>query len=428
MPLGTSLNRQLALRLCVGGLMIATLLGGAVFSYEMERIDDAFVEEAVEQARTLSPQLPPRLDKAAKPQVQARLEAFLRERRSAASHFAGAEIYAADRTSLAEIMAEDGGMLGPAVDRSRHVFPEPGASWYTKHIIGGELYLLVMTGLSSPERPDGGYFEGIYHVSRARVAVASRMGLRTSILVILSVLATSALLYPVITRLNRSLVERSRSLLYANLGAIEMLGSAIAKRDSDTNSHNYRVSLYALGLAEAAGLDDAGIRSLLKGAFLHDVGKLAIPDSILLKPGKLNDAEFAVMKTHVTHGLDLIERFQWLKDAADVVGCHHEKYDGSGYMAGLAGERIPLAARIFAIADVFDALTSKRPYKEPMEPAQATAIMAAGRGSHFDPALLDLFFSMANGLYGEFGGREDEGLVHTLRLRTLHYFEEALER
>lgn len=426
MALGTSLNRQLALRLCIGGMVIATALGGAVFSYEMERIDDAFVEEAVEQARSLSPQLPPRLDKAASPQVQARLETFLRERRSGASHFAGAEIYAADRTTLAEAMADDNGLLAQAVDRSRHAFPDPGESWYTKHIVGGELYLLVMTGLS--DRPDGGYFEGIYHVSRARVAVASRMGLRTSILVILSVLATSALLYPIITRLNRSLVERSRALLYANLGAIEMLGSAIAKRDSDTNSHNYRVSLYALRLAEGAGLDGDGIRSLLKGAFLHDVGKLAIPDSILLKPGKLDDAEFAVMKTHITHGLDLVERFAWLKDAADVVGHHHEKYDGSGYMAGLAGERIPLAARIFAIADVFDALTSKRPYKEPMPPAQATAIMAAGRGSHFDPALLDLFFSMAGDLYGEFGGREDEGLVNTLRLRTLHYFEEALER
>jgi HD-GYP domain-containing protein (c-di-GMP phosphodiesterase class II) len=422
-----SLNRQLALRLGIGGLVIAIALGGATFAYEMERIDDTLVEEAVEQARTLSPQLPTRLDAAARAEVQARLEKFLKERRGAADHFAGAEIYGPDRASLAEAMADDSGALGRAVDRSRHEFPQPGESWYTKHMVGGELYLLVMTGLSAPDGATIGYFEGIYHVSRARLAWASRMGLRSSILVILSVLATSALLYPVITRLNRSLVERSRALLYANLGAIEMLGGAIAKRDSDTNSHNYRVTLYALRLAEESGLDAAGIRSLLKGAFLHDVGKLAIPDSILLKPGKLDDAEFAVMKTHITHGLDLVTRFAWLRDAADVVGHHHEKFDGSGYMAGLAGEQIPLAARIFAIADVFDALTSKRPYKEAMPVHQATAIMAAGRGSHFDPALLDRFFSMAGDLFAEFGGREDEGLKDILRRRTLDYFEAALE-
>lgn len=425
--MGRSLNRQLALRLGLGGMIIAALLGAATFAYEMERIDDAFVEEAVEEARLLAQVLPPRLDAAAAPQVREVLARFLRERRDSKGHFAGAEVYGPDRASLAEALAADDGRLAQAVDRSGHVFPEPGESWYDKHVVGGELYLLVVTGLASPGGVPLGYFEGIYHVSRARVAVASRLGLRTSILVILSVLATSGLLYPVITRLNRSLIQRSRDLLFANLGAIEMLGNAVAMRDSDTNSHNYRVTLYALHLAEAAGLDAAAIRSLLKGAFLHDVGKLAIPDAILLKPAKLDDDEFRVMKTHVGQGRALIERFEWLRDAADVVGHHHEKYDGGGYPAGLAGASIPLTARTFAIADVFDALTSKRPYKEALPVAKATAIMAAGRGSHFDPALLDLFFSMAERLHAEFGGREDEGLRHTLAVRTLHYFETALD-
>lgn len=425
--MGSSLNRQLALRLGLGGMVIAALLGAATFAYEMERIDDAFVGEAVEESRLLAQVLPPRLDAAAAPRVREVLARFLRERRDSKGHFAGAEVYAPDRTSLAEAIADDDGRLAQAVDRSGHVFPEPGESWYDKHVVGGELYLLVMTGLASPDGAPLGYFEGIYHVSRARVAAASRMGLRTSVLVILSVLATSGLLYPVIIRLNRSLLQRSRDLLYANLGAIEMLGNAVAMRDSDTNSHNYRVTLYALRLAEAAGLGAAAVRSLLKGAFLHDVGKLAIPDAILLKPGKLDDDEFRVMKTHVGQGRALVERFEWLRDAADVVGHHHEKYDGGGYPAGLAGESIPLTARIFAIADVFDALTSKRPYKEALPVAKATAIMAAGRGSHFDPALLDLFFSMAEGLHGEFGGREDEGLRHALAVDTLRYFATALE-
>lgn len=423
-----SLNRQLAVRLGLGGMLIAALLGGGTFAWEMERLDDVFVEAAADEARRLAPALPPRLDKADSPRLNEILSRFLRDRTAEADHFVGAEIYGRDQHSLAEAWVRDDGVLARAVDRSSHLFPKEGAVWYAKHLVEGELYLLVVTALTTPDGTPLGYFEGVYHVSKERLAAAGRTGLRTSILVIVSVLLTSGLLHPVITRLNRSLIQRSRDLLYANLGAIEMLGNAVAMRDSDTNSHNYRVTLYAVHLAEAAGLDAGEIRSLLKGAFLHDVGKLAIPDAILLKPGKLDDAEFAVMKTHVEQGVELVERFEWLRDAAAVVGCHHEKFDGGGYPAGRSGKAIPLAARVFAIADVFDALTSRRPYKEPFPVPQATAIMAAGRGSHFDPDLLDLFFTLAEPLHAEFGGREDEGLRETLGLRTLHYFESALER
>ncbi|TAN71934.1 MAG: HD domain-containing protein, partial [Magnetospirillum sp.] len=368
------------------------------------------------------------LDRTTAPQVQAALEAFLRGSEGGTSdHFAGAEIYGRDHASLAEAIAPQGEAAAQAIDRSGHVFPDPGRNWYLKHMVAGEIYLQVMTGLTgSPDAPPTGYLEGIYHVSRGRVAEARNAGLRTTILVILSVLATSGLLYPIILQLNRRMVAGSRALLAANIGAIEMLGNAIAKRDSDTNSHNYRVTIYALRLAEAIGLEQDTIRSLIKGAFLHDVGKLAIPDSILLKPGKLDDDEFEIMKTHVSHGLDVVERFEWLRDAADVVACHHEKFDGSGYTAGLAGEHIPINARIFAIADVFDALTSRRPYKEPMPVNQATAIMLAGRGSHFDPTLLDTFFTMAAELFAEFGGCEDLGLDDTLRRISTPYFEALL--
>lgn len=425
----SSLSRQLALRLGLGGLIIAAILGAATFAYEMERIDDTFVEEAVAEAQALSPQLPPNLDVAGAAAIRQHLRNFLDQRKGGrGENFVGAEIYNRDKNSVAEVVMTQDDALESAIDRSNHVFPTDGESWYAKHIVGGEVYLLVLTGLSAEDGSTKGYFEGIYHVSRARLTGISRLALRSVVLVILSVLAASALLHPIITRLHRSLVHRSLDLLHSNLGAIEMLGSAIAKRDSDTNSHNYRVSLYALHLAEAEGLGHSTIRSLLKGAFLHDVGKLAIPDAILLKPGKLDDEEFAVMKTHVHHGLDLITQFRWLRDAADVVGCHHEKFDGSGYDHGLAGEQIPITARIFAIADVFDALTSKRPYKLPFPVPQATAIMAAGRGGHFDPRLLDLFFTLADDLHALYGGREDDGLKYELRHRTLHYFREVLEK
>ena len=159
----------------------------------------------------------------------------------------------------------------------------------------------------------------------------------------------------------------------------------------------------------AAGLPAAEMRLLLKGAFLHDVGKLGIRDAILLKPGRLDPAEFGEMKRHVDHGLDIIARSSWLKDAVSVVGHHHEKWDGSGYGSGLKGDQIPLAARIFAVADVFDALTSRRPYKEPLPVEEALAILEQGRGAHFDPGVLDLFAPLARPLHQRHAGEEGAG-------------------
>jgi HD-GYP domain-containing protein (c-di-GMP phosphodiesterase class II) len=134
------------------------------------------------------------------------------------------------------------------------------------------------------------------------------------------------------------------------------------------------------------------------------VGKLGIRDAVLLKPGKLDAAEFGEMKLHVAHGLDIIGRSSWLRDARAVVGHHHEKWDGSGYGGGLRGEAIPRVARIFAVADVFDALASRRPYKEPLPVDEALAILEQGRGTHFDPGVLDLFAPMARELHRRVGG------------------------
>ena len=176
-----------------------------------------------------------------------------------------------------------------------------------------------------------------------------------------------------------------------------MLGSAIAKRDSDTDAHNYRVTFYSVRLAEAIGLDEPKIRSLIKGAFLHDVGKIAIRDATLLKPGRLNTEEFTEMQSHVQHGLEIVENAGWLADAGQVIG----------YPNGLAGEAIPITARIFAIADVFDALTSARPYKEAIPPDQSLAILREGAGRHFDPALLEAFEPLAPVLYATMSRQED---------------------
>jgi len=255
---------------------------------------------------------------------------------------------------------------------------------------------------------------------------------RTTLSAIVVVLITVLGLYPVIIRLTQQLSLLSTNLLIANLQTAKALGNAIAKRDSDTDAHNYRVTIYSVRLAEATGLDTKKMQGLIKGAFLHDVGKIGTPDNILLKPGKLTESEFSEMKNHVGHGIDIIRNSSWLQDAEDVVLHHHEKYGGNGYAANgdkaLIGKNIPLAARIFAIADVFDALTSRRPYKEPFDFDTTMAEMEKNVGTHFDPELFIAFQSIAKPLYNTLANREDELPKDILKEIVQLYFLNNLEQ
>ena len=256
-----------------------------------------------------------------------------------------------------------------------------------------------------------GYLEGIYHAPDEIVSQIKSQTLWSLILVVVIIFVTTLVLYPLIIRLHHKLLEQAHILALTNIGMLKVLGSAIAKRDSDTNIHNYRVALYAVRLGERMHLSGTAMQGLIKGAFLHDVGKIAISDTILLKAGKLTNEEFEVMKTHVRHGGDILRSYDWLKDADEVVRCHHEKFDGSGYLAGLKREEIPLNARIFAVIDVFDALTSKRPYKEPFSVETSIGIIRESIGSHFDPEIAELFLEHAEVYYHEIC-LEDESLLH----------------
>lgn len=186
----------------------------------------------------------------------------------------------------------------------------------------------------------------------------------TLLIVIVTILLIFISILPLIHTQYKSLVKSKNQILEANVSILLSLGNAIAKRDSDTNEHNYRVTYYSIKIAESMNLSKQQIQALVKGAFLHDIGKIAISDTILLKPSKLTNEEFGIMKTHVNHGVDIVKNIKWLQDAIVVIQNHHEKVDGSGYPNGLKKDDIPIEARIFAVADVFDALTSKRPYKE----------------------------------------------------------------
>ena len=172
------------------------------------------------------------------------------------------------------------------------------------------------------------------------------------------------------------------------------LSKTIEAKDRYTSGHSQRVSKIAVELAQQVGFDEDRLETLRLGALLHDIGKVAVPDSVLLKPGFLTDDEFAIMKRHPMAGDRILAAIPGLRDMADIARSHHEKWDGSGYPLGVAGDSIPLEGRICAIADAFDALTTKRSYKAAMPVEKALAIIEKDSGTHFDPDLAKVFLSM----------------------------------
>lgn len=193
-------------------------------------------------------------------------------------------------------------------------------------------------------------------------------------------------------RTHLSLVS-TKQLAQSYNDAIYMLGEASEFKDADTGTHIWRMAAYSSALAAAAGWDAQACLQLEFAAPMHDIGKLGIPDAILHKPAKLDAAEWAVMQTHSDVGYKILSKSSapLLQMAATIARYHHEKWDGSGYPCALAGTGIPEMARIVAIADVFDALTTKRPYKEPWPLAQVMDTLQSSAGSHFEPRLVDLF-------------------------------------
>jgi putative two-component system response regulator len=204
--------------------------------------------------------------------------------------------------------------------------------------------------------------------------------------------------------------RRTEELRISQEVTMVALASLAETRDNETGNHILRTQHYVLALAThlrdharfSAALSEEVVDRVFKAAPLHDIGKVGIPDRILLKPGRLDADEFEIMKTHTTLGRDAIENAQrrvgvsvpLLEVAKEIALSHQEKWDGSGYPEGLAGEAIPLSARLMAVADVYDALISRRVYKAPMSHEQAAAIIVAGAGQHFDPDISDAFVAL----------------------------------
>ena len=206
-----------------------------------------------------------------------------------------------------------------------------------------------------------------------------------------------------ITRLNRyqkllqeraKLREANEHLLAAYEETIEGLSHALDLRDKETEGHSLRVTELTIRLAQAYGLTEEEITHIRRGALLHDMGKIGVPDAILQKPAALSDEEWRVMRKHPQYVYDMLYSVQYLRPALSIPYCHHEKWDGTGYPRGLKGEQIPISARLFAVADVWDALTSDRPYRPAWSREQALDFIREQSGSHFDPQAVELFLRL----------------------------------
>lgn len=208
-------------------------------------------------------------------------------------------------------------------------------------------------------------------------------------------------------RLEKLVRQRTVELRASYEDTLNALVLALDAREHATAGHSRRVALYCLYLALELGYPRDGLASLYRGAVLHDIGKIGVPDAVLLKPGPLDAQERALMEQHVVLAARLLEPVAYLRSSVNIPRYHHERWDGKGYAAGLSGTQIPLEARIFAVIDVYDALCSQRPYKEPLPDDQARALIATEAGRHFDPQVVDAFLAVPSPVWRRLADEAD---------------------
>ncbi len=287
-------HRKLIARLAVGWFVLSAAIGVVVFILEIRKVDEFVVDLAFSESKSFTKDEEDRINNP-DPEHRAILLAKSKEH-IAMGHFIVVHLYGRDGRKILSV-SQPGRELIEVLNPYPSTF-KPDTADYRTFYLDGYPAVHVSVPLMQRAGEISGRFEGVYltdpkTASAMKGRVASSL-VQTSVVVLLA----TVLLYPVIISLNRNLLKSSVDLSRANIGMLKVLGSAVAKRDSDTNSHNYRVTLYAVSLAEAIGISSDEIRKLMKGAFLHDLGKIGVSDAILLKPGKLSPEEFEIIKTH----------------------------------------------------------------------------------------------------------------------------------
>lgn len=319
--------------------------------------------------------------------------------------------------------------------------PQPNGKLARDHLLAGNSYDLVLSDMVMPEMDGLKLLEWIHHhdgdlpvimvtamhdLSTALEAI--RRGAYDYILkpfekdqLFLSVRRALEHRHLVLENRNyqrnlEKLVEERTSQLRGALqqlersydDTLEALGGALDLKDAETEGHCKRVTAYTLAIAKAMNLDPQLLPQFARGAFLHDIGKMAIPDGILRKPGPLNPDEQRTMRRHCDIGHQMLSRIPFLRDVAEIVLAHQEFYDGTGYPRGLKGEEIPLGARIFAVADTLDAMTSDRPYRSALSLAAAQKEIKRCSGTQFDPQVVEAFLGLDDDLIRELRAHTDE--------------------
>jgi HD-GYP domain-containing protein (c-di-GMP phosphodiesterase class II) len=414
-------NKRAAVRIAVVTTILAAVASPAAWLVAHEKAEADTVSMAIEESRRLLRHI----DAAAltgpdAAKYAARAADFL-----AGGLFDVAEIYDQEGNKLAVAMTREGAAVEALLPR--HGPPDYRAARYEDmRFQAGAWTLRVFVPLEKT-RGSGpveiaGYFEGVRIVPAWQLEQIWGNAVRAALIAGFASLLCGAALYPVVVRLSAENERKAHEVLESHIALMEALGHAIAKRDSDTGAHNFRVAWIATRIAERIGLRGKAMQSLIAGSFLHDVGKIAIPDAVLLKPARLDEDELRIMRTHVQQGEDIVTGIGWLEEANSIVSSHHERWDGSGYPRQLKGEAIPLPARVFAVADVFDALCSKRPYKEEMGFEAAMAVLERDTGSQFDPGVMSAFRPIAREVFDRLADSSEEDARRLLKERIRLYF------
>jgi putative nucleotidyltransferase with HDIG domain len=230
-----------------------------------------------------------------------------------------------------------------------------------------------------------------------------------------------------IDRKNHELADMVQTIESTYDQSLQALSSALDSRDNETHGHSFRVTSYAIRLGQSLGIEGVELGLLARGALLHDVGKIGVPDAILLKPGKLTEEEWVIMRKHVQTGYQMLSHIEFLHLSLDVVRYHHESWDGSGYPNGLRGEEIPLFARIFALCDTYDAITSDRPYRKRRTYAEARAEIIRCSGTQFSQEVVDAFLRVPEAEWTEIQLMDSKALFgHDLMQRQVAASSETL--
>jgi putative nucleotidyltransferase with HDIG domain len=279
---------------------------------------------------------------------------------------------------------EDIGLLGIALPKTFFVSPKRVTRLQITLLVGGALLMVIGMGVNLAR---------IITQPLIKLARASTQVSHGDLHIQLEARSNDevAVLTEAFNQMVMSVQTSREALLHAYNSTLEGWSKALELRDKETEGHTLRVTQMTVELAQSLGLDGEDLVHIQRGALLHDIGKMGVPDQILLKPGKLDDEEWVIMREHPVYAYELLRPIEYLRPALDIPYYHHERWNGSGYPMKLRGEEIPIAARIFAVVDVWDALLSDRPYKKAMSRVDALAEIKSQRGIQFDPIVVDAF-------------------------------------